>query len=193
MQWITLLRAYVQEWIEIRRLFLHIKNKKFRKVLEVGCGNGSGVKLIQKYFSPQETYGIDLDERMVDLTKRKRFHLPTHFQIGDVTNLPYEKDSFDAVFDFWILHHVPNWKRALEEIHRVLEPWGLLVLEDLSLDTFSTIFWRFLKVILNHPYNDMYTQKDFLDHMVHMGFCIQSQKTYTNFGTIKYFTVIAKK
>ena len=32
-------------------------------------------------------------------------------------------DSVDA-FDFGIIHHVPDWRRALAEVHRALKPTG---------------------------------------------------------------------
>ena len=43
---------------------------------------------------------------------------------GDVTPIPTPTATYDAVFDFGILHHVTEWRCALAEVARVLRPGG---------------------------------------------------------------------
>jgi hypothetical protein len=43
----------------------------------------------------------------------------------DLHNLTYNPDSLDAVLTSDTLEHVPDWRRALEEIQRVLKPGGV--------------------------------------------------------------------
>ena len=50
--------------------------------------------------------------------------------VGDATAVPVEDESFDAVFDFGIIHHVPHWRAALGEVHRVLKPDGRFYAEE---------------------------------------------------------------
>ena len=47
--------------------------------------------------------------------------------VGDLTSIDAPDDSFDAVFDFGVIHHVPNWRQAVVEVARVLRPHGQLV------------------------------------------------------------------
>jgi SAM-dependent methyltransferase len=48
-------------------------------------------------------------------------------RLGDVQHLPFDDGAFDVVLAAWMLYHVPDLDRALEEVVRVLEPGGRLV------------------------------------------------------------------
>jgi SAM-dependent methyltransferase len=47
----------------------------------------------------------------------------------DVQNLPFENDSYDIVICNHVLEHVPDDKKALSEIYRVLKPEGFAILQ----------------------------------------------------------------
>jgi SAM-dependent methyltransferase len=47
----------------------------------------------------------------------------------DITKIPYEDKSFDIVICNHVLEHVPDYKKALSEIYRVLKPSGKAVLQ----------------------------------------------------------------
>jgi ubiquinone/menaquinone biosynthesis C-methylase UbiE len=146
-------------------------------VLEIGCGQGTGTLLIDRLFSPKKITAMDLDEKMIRRAKR-RVHLKhVQFQKGDATNLDFKNNQFDAVFDFGILHHIPNWKVALKEVHRVLKPKGQFILEDLSIESFRlpVIGWL-LRVLLDHPYGEMYLREEFFEFVGKNGFKVIAQK-----------------
>lgn len=187
------IRRFVQNKIEAKKLRLLSLLPEDKRVLEIGCGNGFGTTLIQKYFSPAEIQAIDLDPRMIQRAE-KRVKDPTiHFQVASATKLPFKNNSFDAIFDFGIIHHIPDWQTALQESHRVLKPGGELLLEDLSIESFRGFPGSFYRKILDHPYNKMYTHKEFIEKVKEVGFEIIHSKKYNPFGLIKYFFIIAKK
>ncbi len=100
-----------------------------RQVLEIGLGEGSeSERLIRQ---GARWSGVDLTAESIDrvqarLTLRQ---LPyEHLRQGSVLELPFPDDSFDIVFSHGVLHHVPDIKRAQEEIHRVLRPGGELII-----------------------------------------------------------------
>lgn len=109
------IRRFVQDQIEIRG-FLGVPNLvKGGKVLEIGCGNGHGTKLINKYFKPKEIYGIDLDEKMIKLARKNK--LPnTSFNVGDATKLNFKSNTLDGIFVFAVLHHIPNYQHLRSDI-----------------------------------------------------------------------------
>jgi len=49
-------------------------------------------------------------------------------RFADVTALPFESDSFDAVLSLDVLEHVPDYRAAVREFARVLRPGGQCVL-----------------------------------------------------------------
>ncbi len=94
------------------------------KVLEIGCGLGTDGAQFAK--AGAEYTGVDLTEAAIELA-RKRFELfglAGEFQVADAEKLNFPDESFDVVYSHGVLHHTPNIKAAVQEIHRVLKPGG---------------------------------------------------------------------
>jgi len=49
---------------------------------------------------------------------------------ADMAALPLRADSVDAAVCCAALHHVPNWRDVLGEVHRVLRPGGVFVMQE---------------------------------------------------------------
>lgn len=92
-----------------------------RRVLEVGCGPGEAAERIGA--SGAEVEALDISERMVALTRARGVKA----RVGDVQELPFENESFDAALAAWMLYHVPDVERGIAELARVLRPGGRLV------------------------------------------------------------------
>ena len=132
------------------------------RVLEVGCGQGEGVREIIHRFAPAAIDAFDLDEaqvararaRIADLSSRTAIALGT----GDAESIDAPDAHYDAVFEFTILHHVPGWRRALAEIRRVLRPGGVFLFEELSTEFFRDIplVSGFLRRFTVHPWDTMF-------------------------------------
>ena len=187
------IRAIIQDKIEARRLRQMSSLPQHKRILEIGCGNGTGTKLIKKYFVPNEISAIDLDPRMISIAKRKIKDTTISFKVGSATKLPYRNNQFDAVIEFGIIHHIPNWRDCLKELKRVVKPGGELILEDLSTDTWETFLGKFYKKVLDHPYKQMYAQQEFVEYLKKLGFQIKHQEKHNPLGLIKYFIVVAEK
>lgn len=74
--------------------------------------------------------GVDLTREAVERTRTRlelrKLPYDTLVQ-GSVLNLPFEDNSFDKVYSFGVLHHVPDISQAQKEIWRVLKPGGELI------------------------------------------------------------------
>lgn len=104
-------------------------------MLEVGCGRGVGTEQIFRRFGAQSVYAIDIDPDMIARARHRLSHFPLErlkVEVGDVTAIRAEDQAFDAVFDFAIIHHVPNWQAAITEIHRVLKPGGRFYFHEVT-------------------------------------------------------------
>ena len=189
----NLIRALIQEKYELKilRSMASINNPQI--ALEIGCGNGNGTKLIKKYFSPKKIIGIDLDEKMIKIAKERNKDTSISYKVMDASKLDFPDKYFDAIFDFGIIHHIPNWKDSLKEIKRVLRPKGELILEDLSIDTFSKGIGKLWRILSDHPYQHMYTSKQFTDLLKEIGFTIKNCKESNPLKMFKFFSLNAVK
>lgn len=93
-----------------------------RDVLEVGCGTGAFAARLQA-IGPIRVTALDQSARMVELTRQRGIEA----QVGDIADLRLPDQSFDAAAALWMLYHVPDRRRALAEVRRVLRPGGTFV------------------------------------------------------------------
>jgi SAM-dependent methyltransferase len=98
-------------------------------VLEVGCGPGDFAARIRDELG-STIVAIDISKRMVELARATGVDA----QVGDVQQLPFADARFDCAVAAWMLYHVPDVPRALEELARVLRPGGRLVAVTNRLD-----------------------------------------------------------
>ena len=163
------LRAFVQRHYEAPRL-MRLARGKVGKVLEIGCGQGAGAKIIHDMLSPDEYVGIDLDPRMIRRALKRSGNLPNvRFVEGNVSNLEFPDAAFDLVVNFAILHHVPDWRNALAEVHRILKAGGQFLFEDLPAETWERGIGIPSRRIADHPYDRIFRKQEFVDELSGLG------------------------
>ena len=185
------IRAYAQEKYELAILMNMLSSNTFGSILEIGCGNGNGTKLIKKHFKPQYMTAIDLDEKMIQIARGTIHEPQTTFQVMDASKLGFSDESFDAIFDFGIIHHIPNWKACIEELRRVLKVGGKLILEEFSFETFSGFPGVIYRTLLAHPYEQMFSADEFVQYLEYAGFKIHDIKKANPFKVVRYFFLVA--
>lgn len=94
------------------------------RVLVVGCGTGREAAVLSLRLKA-DVVGIDLgDEFPFDPRAAKIVTLLR----ADATALEFADDSFDLVFSFHVLEHIPEYRKALQEMKRVLKPGGIYLI-----------------------------------------------------------------
>ena len=154
-------RSLIQRHFEARRLRAMGGRMDGGRALEVGCGQGVGAGLVLDVFGADRVDAFDLDMDMVARAHgrlRGRADRAAVWQ-GSATEIPAPPGSYDAVFDFGIIHHIPDWPRALEEVCRVLRPGGRFYAEEILARFIHAPVWR---SILDHPMENRFD---------HAGFC----------------------
>jgi len=98
---------------------------KGKNVLDVGCGEGFGSRLLSK--SAESVVGCDLSIRAIDLCKAKVSPKQVEFLLCDGTKLPFLNGGFDVVTALEVIEHIRNPRALLSEICYVLRKDGVCV------------------------------------------------------------------
>ena len=153
-----------------------------KRVLEVGCGRGVGIEILLRLGAAHVT-GFDLDPKMVALAQARLTQYGDRVRVfaGDAESIDAPDASLDAVVDYGILHHVPNWQKALQEIARVLKPGGKFYFEDLLKGLISS--WP-ARVLFDHPQATQFYGREFRAALEAAGLHLQSWRQWGEWGVM---------
>jgi SAM-dependent methyltransferase len=98
-------------------------------VVDLGCGNGRITELLVERVPSLELFGVDFTRPMLDsfLVKPGTNECKIELVCADITKLPLEDDSFDAVVSSRTFQYLPDPLCGVREALRVLKPGGRLV------------------------------------------------------------------
>jgi len=123
---------WVTDEERIRRLVAAARLKGDERVLDVATGPGYIAEAFAR--SAREVIGVDLTAAMLAIGEertRERGIPNVSFRIGDVQNLPFEKEEFDVVVSRLALHHMQNPAKVVQEMARVCRVGGTVLVEDI--------------------------------------------------------------
>lgn len=102
----------------------HAKNKTHLNILEAGCGrswmlNLDGVKYTLT--------GLDFDKNALEFRKNEVKDLDEVI-FGDLRTATLKENSYDVIYNSFVLEHIQNAEQALNNFFKWLKPGGLLIL-----------------------------------------------------------------
>lgn len=101
---------------------------EYRKLFEPGIGTGRiAIPFAARGY---DVTGVDISEEMLNMLSGKLSKNPipwVTFQKADVTHLPFANDTFDIAVAVHVFHLIRDWRKAMEEVFRVLRPDGPIV------------------------------------------------------------------
>jgi ubiquinone/menaquinone biosynthesis C-methylase UbiE len=143
-------------------------------VLEIGPGSGTYTLGAARRVGEQgRIVTVDIEPKMIERVRRKAEVEGVHnieARVADVYDLPFEDETFDAVYMIAVIGEIPDPDRAIAEFYRVLTPSGTLVFSE----------------ILTDP--DYPLAKTLVDKASSAGFQLQSRA-----GNFFYYTLIFEK
>ena len=148
------------------------------EVLEVAVGTGrnfpfypEGVRLI----------GIDLSPAMLEIARKKaeELGLDADLREGDAQELPFPDASFDAVVCTLSLCNIPDDRRAVAEMKRVLRPRGrLLLLDHVRASSKAWLAVQRLLEPLSWRFSRDHLLRRPLEHVLAEGFEVEQRERY---------------
>lgn len=124
---------------KLRHRLLDIcRENNYSKILDVCCGTGDQLKLLQKHGF--EAHGVDLSEKMLQVSRKGPYKPICRFE--DATSMSYPDHSFPMAMTTFALHEKPRpvSRAIIEEMIRVVEPGGDLLLVDYRFTEESSVF-----------------------------------------------------
>ena len=146
----------------IEKFFKGVKKKK---ILEIGCGDGGLIKILN---NTNDVYGVDVSESGV--RNVNSMNIECSMLDISVDELPYKNRFFDYVIILEVVEHVKSPYFALEEIQRVLKVNGKLLISIPNYRNGHKLlypslfkFWQFKHFLEHLGYN--------VDIVDYYGFC----------------------
>ncbi len=123
------------------------------RLLDAGCGTGAYSRAMLPHVSHIDA--VDLNEGMLAVARSKLAGDEAAgriaFHQGSIDALPFEDESFDAAMINQVLHHIedgadpsfPAHEAVIAEMHRVLRPGGVLVVNSCTHDQLREGYWYY--------------------------------------------------
>jgi SAM-dependent methyltransferase len=163
------MNPYKFPWI-MERIERESKLLKGKHLLEIGCGMGyDSLEFLKRGVRVTAT---DLTPNAVEMT-RKHFEIEKvraeDIRTANALELPFEDNSFDAVWSNGVLHATGDTRHAIQEARRVLKPGGRAIISHF----YRKPSWMYLLHHLGRenieykeedpPINEFYTEEEILD------------------------------
>jgi ubiquinone/menaquinone biosynthesis C-methylase UbiE len=123
-------------------------------LLDCGCGSGSITIGLAKVVAPGQVTGVDISE--IEIKRAQDGAAAAgitniRFEVGNIYQLDYSDNSFDALFSHNVLEHVGKPEKALREMKRVLKPEGVIGIRNTDMGGFlltpdAELIHRFLAI-----------------------------------------------
>jgi ubiquinone/menaquinone biosynthesis C-methylase UbiE len=105
-----------------------------KDVLEVACGSGPGLHLLNEV--AKTLSAGDIDQNIVNVTK-KNFNNSFEIKKFDALSMPYKDNSKDVIIIFEAIYYLSNFKKFINECNRVLRINGVILIATANKDLFD--------------------------------------------------------
>ena len=107
-----------------------LKQRDAKRVLDLGCGAGRHTVFLAH--AGFQVCGVDIAENGLAHTREwlARENLSAELKRGDIEQIPYPDEFFDAVISIYVIYHktFDGMRRVIAEIYRVMKPGALALI-----------------------------------------------------------------
>jgi len=130
------LKALAERDLQVEGAFFLPHLKPGMSLLDCGCGPGALTVQLAAIVAPGVVVGLDRHGDQHEIGRRRAVEeglTNVSFREGSIYEIPFEDDTFDAVFAHAVLYHLGDPGTALREMYRVLRPGGVVGIRDSDL------------------------------------------------------------
>ena len=127
---------------------------KPKTIIDVGAGTGYCAKKLRERYPEASVTAVDLAQSMLETIPE-----PISTICASAENLPLPDDSVDLVVSNMMIHWCLDVQKAIDEMHRVLKPGGLLLFTTLGPDSL-------------HEMRESWATVDDFNHVHHFTICM---------------------
>ena len=123
---------FLQHWVyrpAHDEVIAQLRAHQSRRIADIACGTGILADRIQRELEPDEVYGVDMSDGMLNEARARSARV--QWLRGPAEQLPFGDGALDAVVTTSAFHFFEQ-AAALREFHRVLAPGGLVAVAALS-------------------------------------------------------------
>jgi len=113
-----------------------------KKILDVGCGNGSFLNKLHTAYLKNKYFGLDIVENV----KCRKLKFINYKIYDGESSIDYE-EKFDVIFSMHTLYHVRNLNIFFKRLKSYLKPNGVIIITTKSKFTFPKIESIFLNIV----------------------------------------------
>ena len=94
-----------------------------KRVIEMGCGYGSNIRLLNRMRKDIIPYAVDLSPVAIEKVKKEI----NNAYVSDVMKTPFDDDYFDVIYSAGLMEHFPDEAPFIKEMKRILKPSGIMI------------------------------------------------------------------
>jgi len=144
------------------QVYKNIDLTEVKNLLEVGCGVGAQSHILLRRFPKINLTGIDFSEKQLGAAEQLLSNVPYakgRYKLHQMNaqEMTFKNKSFDGAFLCWVLEHVPDPLKVMQEVRRVLKPGGIVYITEVTnssffLNPYSPNLWKYWMAFNDYQY-----------------------------------------
>jgi demethylmenaquinone methyltransferase / 2-methoxy-6-polyprenyl-1,4-benzoquinol methylase len=137
-------------------------------IADVCCGSGAMIPVLGNKIR----VGLDFTRAMLSVCAER--NPKSRLVEGDAQNIPFATGSFDGAMIVYSIRNIPDTRKALTELHRILQPGGLLGILDFGVprrklleSVYLFYFRRIMPFIGSYVARDKSSYHYFVNSVIH--------------------------
>ncbi|MBU1299988.1 MAG: class I SAM-dependent methyltransferase [Bacteroidetes bacterium] len=120
--------------LDFYKLLEKYKHTNSKYILDIGCATGNFLEIAK--YKGWDVTGIEISEWSSNIGKSKGLNIYPKL----LHECNFESNYFDVITMFDVIEHFQNPVKEIIEIHRILKPNGILIIETPNIESFTTKF-----------------------------------------------------